>query len=194
MDRNPVKLAFAFILSLSVVSLLPGPRVQQPSAKPLLARAWATPPVIPESPLAARSETPQDRPSTQAWRPGGGLDDQDTLNSATSSTSDSTPAEWTRVFTWVRWSTSTRMESSGSTTSVISSHHRWSSGCRGYLSVILGTAVTMRCKPPGARVFERRCDRLHRNKGPAGTANRRNATSSPDEYSTRRATFRRTSW
>src|SRR5512145_337844 len=80
MDRNPVKLAFAFILGLSVVSLLPGTRVQEPSAEPPPARA--TLPVFPEPPLAARSETPQDRPSTQAWRPGGGSDNQDTLNLA----------------------------------------------------------------------------------------------------------------
>ncbi len=82
MDRNPVKLAFAFILGLSVVSLLPGTRVQEPSAEPPPARAWATLPGFPEPPLAARSETRQDRPSTQAGRPGGGLDDQDTRNLA----------------------------------------------------------------------------------------------------------------
>lgn len=80
MDRNPVKLAFAFILGLSVVSLLPGTRVQEPSAEPPPARA--TLPVFPEPPLAARSETPQDRPSTHASRPGGGSGNQETLNLA----------------------------------------------------------------------------------------------------------------
>lgn len=80
MDRNPVRLAFAFLLGLSVMSVLACTQGRQPSAESPAVRTRTTPLVTPEPALAARSQTASGRPSTQAPRPPGGLDDQDTLN------------------------------------------------------------------------------------------------------------------